>query len=265
MMPRTCGIRCGTKVRAIPSAPAAANPWAISGVCRWRGQAVRLRAALELGVEEVGSGAPPGSRDAGLGIDDDVAGEQAGPRERRQGEERGGRVAAGIGDELRAGQPVARELGQAVDRTGRGRRAPDARIRTTRDRRVGRSSRRSEPMSITVVPPLASSTASSADWPCGRARKATSTSPGSGRPSTSVSPSGARCGNSSASGVSDRDHARRARRSARRGAARAAARARRRRSRRHRRRRRRWGSSRRSGCTRCCIDHASRNHGHAPR
>ncbi len=61
-------------------------------------------------------------------------------------------------------------------------------------------------MSIVVVPPPASRTASSAELPDGSARNATSM-PGSGSPSTSVRPSGARCGNSSASGDPSRPRA----------------------------------------------------------
>ncbi len=68
---------------------------------------------------EVGlvSGAAAGAGHAGLGVDDDV-GDQAGARQRRQRQDRGGRVAARVGDQLGAGDLVAVELRQPVDRVG---------------------------------------------------------------------------------------------------------------------------------------------------
>src|SRR3954447_17843002 len=56
---------------------------------------------------------PPGARDARLRVDHHVA-DRRGPRQRRQREQRGGRVAAGVGDEVRLAHRVARELRQAV-------------------------------------------------------------------------------------------------------------------------------------------------------
>jgi hypothetical protein len=55
-----------------------------------------------------------GPRHAGLGVDDHVV-DQARARERREREQRGGRVAARVGDELGADDVLAIELGQAVD------------------------------------------------------------------------------------------------------------------------------------------------------
>src|SRR5437867_56959 len=62
--------------------------------------------------------------DARLRVDDDVVADEAGRRRREEREERGGRIAAGIRDELRAAEPVAMAFGQAVHRLSeeRGRR-----------------------------------------------------------------------------------------------------------------------------------------------
>jgi hypothetical protein len=52
-----------------------------------------------------------------LGIDDDVVPlDQAGPHQRRQREDRGGGVAAGIGDERRSADVLPEQLRQTVDR-----------------------------------------------------------------------------------------------------------------------------------------------------
>ena len=70
-------------------------------------------------MECVGARARPGH--AGLGVDHDVA-DHAGPRQRRQAEQRGGRIAAGVGHEIGAA-------------TSRSRTAPAARRRPARSSR----------------------------------------------------------------------------------------------------------------------------------
>ncbi len=59
----------------------------------------------------------PGAGDALLGVDHDV-GDQPGARERREAEQRGRRVAAGVGDDAGAGDLLAVQLGQAIDGAG---------------------------------------------------------------------------------------------------------------------------------------------------
>ena len=56
----------------------------------------------------------PGAGDARLRVDHDV-GDHAGARQRGEPEQRGGRVAAGVGDEVGAHDRLAVELGQPVD------------------------------------------------------------------------------------------------------------------------------------------------------
>ena len=86
----------------------------ISGVWRWRPTlyGVTVSSTATKCLSWVGS--RPGAADARLGVDHHVA-EQARPGERGQGEDRGGRVAAGVGDQVRAGDLVAVQLGQPVD------------------------------------------------------------------------------------------------------------------------------------------------------
>ena len=57
---------------------------------------------------------PPGAGDALLGVDHDV-GDQPGAGERREREQRRGRVAARVGDDRGAGDLLAVQLGQPVD------------------------------------------------------------------------------------------------------------------------------------------------------
>ena len=57
---------------------------------------------------------PPGAGDALLGVDHDV-GDQPGAGERREREQRGRRVAAGVGHDVALGDLLAVQLGQAVD------------------------------------------------------------------------------------------------------------------------------------------------------
>ena len=83
-------------------------------------EAVRLHALVDLAEHQVGLRLAARARDAALGVDHEVL-DQARARERRERQERGGRVAAGRADDgdrrvderLELG-PV--ELGQAVDR-----------------------------------------------------------------------------------------------------------------------------------------------------
>ena len=77
-----------------------------------------------------------GAADARLGVDHHVA-EQLGAGERREGEDRGGRVAAGVGDEVGAGDLLAVQLRQPVHGAAHqsGRRV---RRRTSPRRRPGR-------------------------------------------------------------------------------------------------------------------------------
>ena len=67
----------------------------------------------------------PGAGHARLGVDHDVA-EQPGAGERGEREQRGGRVAAGVGDEVGAGDLLAVQLGQPVDAVAEQARAPRA-------------------------------------------------------------------------------------------------------------------------------------------
>ena len=85
----------------------------------------------------------PGAGDALLGVDHHV-GDQPGAGERREREQRRGRVAAGVGDDRRVGDPLAVQLGQPVD--GLARAAPGAgagRTSARRSRASAAGSRRS--------------------------------------------------------------------------------------------------------------------------
>ncbi len=66
------------------------------------------------------AGLAPGAADARLGIADDPRRtvDDPGLQQRTEGEIRGGRVAARVRDQPRAGNPLAAELGQAVDGFG---------------------------------------------------------------------------------------------------------------------------------------------------
>ena len=70
----------------------------------------------QLGEQVVRAGPASGAADARLGVHDHVADEQAGPRERDERQQRGGRVAARVRDQLRAAQRVTAPLGQPVHR-----------------------------------------------------------------------------------------------------------------------------------------------------
>ena len=94
---------------------------------------------VDLAEVDLELGLAAGAADAALGIDDDVP-DQAGARERRQGEQGGRRVAAGRGDQAGPGEAGAVELGQPVDggrdgRSGAGRRQAGT-ARQERRRRV---------------------------------------------------------------------------------------------------------------------------------
>ena len=84
-------------------------------------EAVRLHALVDLAEHEVGLRLAAGAGDAALGVDDEVA-DQAGPCQRGQREDRGGRVAARASRRWRRRRVDQRlelgamQLGQAVDR-----------------------------------------------------------------------------------------------------------------------------------------------------
>ena len=72
-----------------------------------------------LGEEHVLLEAAAGAGDAGLGVDDDVAGvDQPVGDDRQSGEQRRGRIAARAGDQPRVADGGAVVLGQPVDRLG---------------------------------------------------------------------------------------------------------------------------------------------------
>src|SRR5439155_303907 len=58
------------------------------------------------------------ARDARLPIDDDLVADEPALQRGRQGEERRGRIAARVRDQPRAADPIAGQLGQAVDGFG---------------------------------------------------------------------------------------------------------------------------------------------------
>src|SRR5207248_6441331 len=55
------------------------------------------------------------ARDARLPVDDDLVADEPAFQRGRQGEERRGRIAARVRDQPRAADPIAGQLGQAVD------------------------------------------------------------------------------------------------------------------------------------------------------
>ena len=91
----------------------------------------------------------PGAGDALLGVDHDV-GDQPRARERREREQRGGRVAAGVGDDRRGGDLLAVQLGQPVDGLARAARGAGARRTSARRSRARR--RKSALRSTTRTP-----------------------------------------------------------------------------------------------------------------
>ena len=129
-MPRVIGMRWGRKSTAsIPGLAAGARPSRSAmigellldlGDMPVATDAVRRDALVDLAEEQVRLGLATGARDAALGVDHEVA-DQAGPRERSEGEQRRGRVAARRADDrdrcvdqgLELG---AMELRQPVDR-----------------------------------------------------------------------------------------------------------------------------------------------------
>ena len=110
-----------------------------------------------------------GARDARLGVDDDVAFEQAGGFERPEADERGGRVAARARDQLGRRQAGAIELGQAVDGAGRQRSPSSGSACRGRRRRAGGRRRRGRSRGCRAP---AARGAVSAAFASGRARKA---------------------------------------------------------------------------------------------
>ena len=101
-MPRVIGMRWGRKSTAsIPGLAAGSSPSRRDdrellldlGDVPVATDAVRRDALVDLAEEQVRLGFATRARDAALGIDHEIA-DQPGPRERRQGEQRRGRVAA---------------------------------------------------------------------------------------------------------------------------------------------------------------------------
>ena len=82
------------------------------------GRLVGLNAALDLAHVRALGRLAPGARDARLAVDRDRRVEQAGLGERREGERRGRRVAAGIRDLARVEHVLAEQLGQPVGPVG---------------------------------------------------------------------------------------------------------------------------------------------------
>ena len=73
--------------------------------------------SLHSGKWRCGLGARPAPADAALRVDDDALRlDQAGLQQRRQGQDRRGRIAARIGDQRRRADLLAKQLRQAVDR-----------------------------------------------------------------------------------------------------------------------------------------------------
>ncbi len=171
-MPRVIGASVGVKETVTGSPAALERPCSISGV--WRcaaADAVGAHAAHDLGAEQVGLGGLARTGGSGGGDDDDVVAAPAGPRRSPgQGQQGGGRVAAGHGDALGALEGLALARAARAARRARCRRG---RSRRTSPRRRRIPSRWSAPASITSVP-SGSWAAISAEAPCGRARKTTS-------------------------------------------------------------------------------------------
>ncbi len=80
--------------------------------------AVCLGPAFQLGEQEIRAGTAPRAGHARLGVDHHLAVKDARPGEGHQCQQCGGRVAAGVRDELCSPELIARELGQAVDGIG---------------------------------------------------------------------------------------------------------------------------------------------------
>ena len=129
-MPRVIGMRWGRKSTAtIPGLALGSRPSRSGdpgqllldlGDVAVAADAVRLHALVDLAEHQVRLGLATGARDAALGVDHEVA-DQPGARERRQGEQGRGRVAAGRADDRdrRVDQRLelgAMELRQPVDR-----------------------------------------------------------------------------------------------------------------------------------------------------
>ena len=129
-MPRVIGMRWGRKSTAtmpglaLGSRPAiAGDPGELLldlGDVPMTADAVRLHALVHLPEHEVRLGLAPGARDAALGVDDEVL-DEPGARQRREREERRGRIAARRADDAdrrvdERRQLLAMELRQTVDR-----------------------------------------------------------------------------------------------------------------------------------------------------
>ena len=113
-MPRVIGIEvrqevdaADARVRAGVPATAPSSSCSISPMWRCVNIAVRLDALVDLAEVEVRLGVAAGAGHAALGVDDDVA-DEAGARERREGEDRGRRVAARASRRSRRGASPSR-------------------------------------------------------------------------------------------------------------------------------------------------------------
>ena len=107
--------------RARPAVPSAGKLLLHLGDVAVAADAVRLHALVDLAEHEVLLRLAAGARDAGLGVDDEVA-DQPGPGERGQGEERGRGVAAGRADDRGLLVAQGAERGAVELRAGRRRR-----------------------------------------------------------------------------------------------------------------------------------------------
>ena len=129
-MPRVIGMRWGRKSTAtMPGLADGSRPSRAGdpgellldlGDVAVAADAVRLHALVDLAEHQVGLGLAAGARHAALGIDHEVA-DEPGARQRGEGEERRGRVAARRPDDRdrgvdERGELGAMELRQAVDR-----------------------------------------------------------------------------------------------------------------------------------------------------
>ena len=173
-----------------------ASSCSISATWRWPPSPYAFTLSLTSPNMQVRLGLAAGARDAALGVDHEVA-DEAGPGERRQGQERRGRVAARRADDRDRGVDERRQLGamqlrQAVDGARRGGPGAGARSRTSAGSRPGSRSRKSGPRSMTAVPARRRGRGTRpAAAPWGRARK---TASASGSSASMVSPVAARCG-----------------------------------------------------------------------
>ncbi len=100
-MPRSIGIRCGVNTTRTSLAGRVGKHLVDLRHVAVGADAVGRDALVAFGEVEMRLGLAAGAADAALAVDDDaVRRDRAGFQERREGQDRGGRVAAGVGDEL---------------------------------------------------------------------------------------------------------------------------------------------------------------------